>query len=245
MGFITAFKFLTIFPLPQTWQSGKMDYGRSLIYFPLVGLLLGVILSLVYYGLLYILPYSLVCVLLLIALTVMTGANHLDGLMDTFDGIVSGKSRERRLEIMADTRVGAFGITAAIFTLLLKYVALTSLDRTIVIPALLLMPVLSRWVMVGAITAFPYVRNAGLGLEFKRGSSWKKVAIATAFSLLISLLLLKVWSIALMVVLGLIAWGIAYYFSSRLGGLTGDVYGALNEISEVLVLVALLLFWRL
>jgi adenosylcobinamide-GDP ribazoletransferase len=245
MGFLTAFRFLTIFPLLRNWQIGKEDFGQSLPYFPLVGLSLGVILSLGYYFLSYILPYSVNCVLLIMVLVIMTGAHHLDGLMDTFDGAVSGKSRDRRLEIMADCQVGAFGIIAAILLLLLKYAALSSLSGMIVIPGLLLMPVLSRWIMVNAITTFPYARNSGLGLEFKQGATWKRMAFATAFSLVISLLLLGWWGLALMAGTWLITFGIASYFNSRLGGLTGDVYGALNEISEVLILIILLLFWRL
>jgi adenosylcobinamide-GDP ribazoletransferase len=243
MGFLTAFKFLTIFPLPQRWGKEKEDFGRSLIYFPLVGLILGILLVGINYGLYFIFPRTVTSALLIIALAVMSGAHHLDGLMDTLDGAVSGKTRERRLEIMADSHAGAFGIIAVILLLLLKYASLSSLNNILQVPALLLMPTLSRWIIVMALMMFPYAKESGMGLEFKQGATWKRIAIATIVTAVVSLIFLSWWGLALMAVLWLAAFVIAVYFNSRLGGLTGDIYGALNELSEVLVLLILLLFW--
>ena len=246
MGFFTALKFLTIFPLPNRLDKATEDFGTSLPYFPPVGLVLGAILFGLHYGLSFILPPAVISILLIIALTIMTGAHHLDGLMDSFDGMVIGKSRERRLEIMADSHIGAFGIIAAILLLLLKYVALVSLPEVMMMPSLLLMPTLSRWIMVSALFTFPYARSSGMGLSFKQGANWQRFAIATAIALIVSVLLLSWWGAVLMAALWLIIFGIASYFNSRLGGLTGDVYGALNELSEVLVLLLILiLVWRL
>ncbi len=246
MGFFTALKFLTILPLPGRLGKTTDDLGKSLPYFPLVGLVLGAILFGLNYGLSFILPSPVVSVLLIIALVLMTGAHHLDGLMDSFDGVVIGKSRERRLEIMADSRVGAFGIIAAILLLLLKYASLTSLPDAMMMPSLLLMAALSRWIMVSAIFTFPYARSSGMGLAFKQGAAWYRFAIATAIAIVASVLLLSWWGLVLMVVLWLITFGIASYFHSRLGGLTGDVYGALNELSEALVLIlTIIMGWGL
>lgn len=246
MGFFTALKFLTIFPLPKRLDKATEDFGKSLPYFPLVGLVLGTILFGLNYGLSFILPSSVVSVLIIIALVIMTGAHHLDGLMDSFDGVVIGKSRERRLEIMSDSRVGAFGIIAAILLLLLKYASLISLPEVMMMPSLLLMPTLSRWIMVSAIFTFPYARSAGMGLAFKQGASWPRFAIATATAVAASVLLLSWWGAVLMAALWLITFGIASYFNSTLGGLTGDVYGALNELSEALVLILIIIMaWGL
>lgn len=245
MGFFTALKFLTIFPLPRRLDKTTEDFGKSLPYFPLVGLVLGAILFGINYGLCFILPPSVVSILLLIALVIMTGAHHLDGLMDSFDGVVIGKSRERRLEIMADSRVGAFGIIAAILLLLLKYASLTSLPDDMMMPSLLLMPTLSRWIMVSAIFSFSYAKSSGMGLAFKQGAVWHRFAIATAIAIIATILLLSWWGLVLMAVLWLITFGIASYFHYRLGGLTGDVYGALNELSEALVLILIIITaWR-
>jgi adenosylcobinamide-GDP ribazoletransferase len=245
LGFLTALKFLTIVPLPEYIDESSENFGKSLPYFPIIGLILGAILFGLYYGLSFILPPPLVSILLIIALAILTGAHHLDGLMDSFDGLVIGKSKERRLEIMADSRVGCFGIIAAILVLLTKYSSLTSLPHAMIMPALLLMPTLSRWLMVSALFSFPSAKTYGMGAAFKQGANWRRFTITTVIAILVSALLLNWQGIALLVVLWLIIFGIASYFNTRLDGLTGDVYGAINELSEVLVLILItILAWR-
>lgn len=245
MGFFTALKFLTILPLPRRLEKATEDFGKCLPYFPVIGLIVGAILFGLYYGLSLILPPPIVSALLIVALVIITGAHHLDGLMDSFDGIVIGKSKERRLEIMTDSRVGSFGIIAAILLLLLKYTSFISLPPVMMMPALLLMPTISRWLMVSALFNFPYAKSFGMGLAFKQGSTWQRFTIATLIAIIASMLLLSWQGIVILAALWLIIFGIASYFSSRLGGLTGDVYGAINELSEVLVLIFIvILTWR-
>jgi len=242
MGFWAALQFLTIFPTPLRHKVTATTSGQSLTYFPLVGLILGAILLGLHYGLTLILPSSVVNALLIIVLVILTGAHHLDGFIDTCDGVIAGESKKERLAIMSDTKVGAFGIVGAILQLLLKYVSLSSAP---ILPALLLMPTLSRWAMVSIIFIFPYAKRSGMGLTFKQGATWQRLAIATVIALIIAVALLKWWGLVLMTALWLIAFGIAGYFRSRLGGLTGDNYGAINELAEVLVLLLLILIGRL
>ncbi|MBM4447453.1 MAG: adenosylcobinamide-GDP ribazoletransferase [Chloroflexi bacterium] len=242
MGFWAALQFLTIFPTPLRHEVTAKTSGQSLPYFPLVGLILGTILLGLNYGLTFILPPSVVNALLIIALVILTGAHHLDGFIDTCDGIIAGKSKKERLAIMSDSKVGAFGIVGAILLLLLKYASLSSSP---ILPALLLMPTLSRWAMVSIIFTFPYAKRSGMGLAFKRGATWQKLTIATVLALIVAVALLKLWGLVLMAALWLIAFGIASCFRSRLGGLTGDTYGAINELAEVLVLLLLILIGRL
>ncbi|MDP2931716.1 MAG: adenosylcobinamide-GDP ribazoletransferase, partial [Chloroflexota bacterium] len=142
MGFWTALEFLTILPAPRHREVTAKHAGESLTYFPLVGLLLGAILLGLYYGLRLVLPPAVVTALLVIALATLTGAHHLDGLIDTSDGVIAGKSKEERLAMLSDGRVGVFGIVAVVLLLLLKYVSLSAAPIS---PALLLMPTLSRW----------------------------------------------------------------------------------------------------
>lgn len=194
------------------------------------------------YALNSILSASVVYALLIITLVILTGAHHFDGFIDTCDGVIAGKSKKERIAIMSDIKVGAFGIVGAILLLLLKYVSLSSAPA---LQALLLMPTLSRWTMVTCIFAFPYAKSSGMGLAFKRGATWNRLAIATAIALIIAVALLKWWGLALMAVLWLSILGISSYLRSRLGGLTGDNYGAINEIAEVLVLLLLIIVWRL
>ena len=242
MGFWAALQFLTIFPTPLRHKVTATTSGQSLTYFPLVGLILGAILLGLHYGLILLLPSSAVNALLIIALVILTGAHHLDGFIDTCDGVIAGKSKKERLAIMSDTNVGAFGIVGAILLLLLKYASLSSAP---ILPALLLMPTLSRWIMVSIIFIYPYAKSSGMGLAFKQGATWQRLTIATTIAFIVAVAVLKLWGLVLMAALWLIAFGIAGYFRSRLGGLTGDNYGAINELAEVLVLLLLILIGRL
>jgi len=242
MGFWAALQFLTIFPTPLRHKVTATTSGQSLTYFPLVGLILGAILLGLHYGLTLILPSSVVNALLITALVILTGAHHLDGFIDTCDGVIAGKSKKERLAIMSDTKVGAFGIVGVILLLLLKYVSLSSAP---ILPALLLMSTLSRWAMVSIIFIYPYAKSSGMGLAFKQGATWQRLAIATTIAFIVAVAVLKWWGVVLMATLWLIVFGIASYFRSRLGGLTGDNYGAINEISEVLVLLLTILIGRL
>ncbi len=242
MGFWTALQFLTIIPAPRRRRITAENFGQSLAYFPLIGLLLGVILLGLNFGLALFLPSSVVNALLVVSLVLLTGAHHLDGLIDTFDGVMAGKSKEERLAIMSDSKVGAFGIVAAILVLLLKYVSLSSAT---ILPALLLMPTLSRWTMVSIMSAFPYAKTSGMGLAFKQGANWKRLTVSTVIALAVAVIILQIQGLALIAALWLVIFGIASYFRSRLGGLTGDSYGAINELAEVAVLLLIIVIWRL
>ncbi len=243
MGLITALQFLTIFPVPKRRGKTAGDFSRSLSYFPVIGLLLGGILIGLKYGLDFILPPAVVSALLIAALAIMTGAHHIDGLIDTFDGTVFGKSRSEKLKIMSDNNAGAFGITAAILVILLKYILLSS--TATITAALLLMPVLSRWVVVAVMFIFPQAKSTGMGTTFKQGARWYSLAMATVIALITAVLLLSWWGIVLSAVLCLIIFGIAGYFRHHFGGLTGDNYGAVIEIAEVSVLLLLTItIWR-
>ena len=242
MGFWVALQFLTIFPTPIRQEVTAEYCGQSLSYFSLIGLLLGVILSGLHFGLTLVLPEPVSNILIIATLAILTGAHHLDGLADTCDGVIAGKSKEERLIIMSDSKVGTFGIVAIVLLLLLKY---ASLSPAPIPPALLLMPTLSRWSIVAIIFTFPYAKGSGMGLAFKHGARWYRLIIATVIALAAAIIMLKLWGLILMAVLWLLVFGIASYFRSRLGGLTGDTYGAINEIAEVLVLILIILIWRL
>ncbi len=241
-GFWAALQFLTIFPTPLKGSIDDKTIGMSLVYFPLVGLLLGVILFGLHYILTLILPAPVVCVLIIATLAILTGGHHVDGLIDTCDGIFGGKSREERLTIMSDTKVGAFGVTGAFLLLLAKYVAILSAPA---LPALLLMPAMGRWAMTHAIFSFPYARVSGLGLSFKQGISWQKFAIASFIALALSLLLMVWKGIVLLGTLYAVIYSIGQFIRTRIGGLTGDSYGAINELAEVITLLLIIMLGKL
>jgi adenosylcobinamide-GDP ribazoletransferase len=177
--------------------------------------------------------------LLIITMVVFTGALHVDGFIDTCDGVMVRSSAEERLRIMADSRVGSFGVIGACCLFLLLYVALASVPKDLRNPALIVMPVLSRWAMVYAIFAFPYARKVGSGQIFKKQTNWWRMALTTLITLLISLALAGLSGVALMAALWLIVSGVAGFLRVRLAGLSGDTYGAINEMTAVFTLILL------
>jgi len=238
MGLLRALEFLTIIPSPVRREATPREIGRSLVYFPVVGLGIGGLL----YGLDELfqlaLPLALVNILLLIVLVVVTGAHHLDGFIDTCDGMAAGRSPEERLVIMRDSRVGGLAVVGGCLLLLAKYASLLALPDGYRLEGLILMPVLSRWTMVYAIFCYPYVRKAqGMGQAFKEEASWQRLAIATLVALAVSLILMKALGLALMAAIWLILIIMVFFLKRRLGGLTGDTYGAINEVLEVCVLI--------
>jgi adenosylcobinamide-GDP ribazoletransferase len=238
MRYFTALKFLTIFPAPVKGPDGPDQLGRSIAFFPVVGLVLGIVLGGAAYLLRFILPMPVVGALLVAGLAIMTGAHHLDGLIDTCDGMVAGKTMEQRLEIMADTRVGAFGIAGACLVLLLKYSVFSS---TSAMATLLLFPTVSRWALTGAILIFPSAKNIGAGYAVKQSADLAGFITASLITLIVSILfaglvqgpLLMIGIMGLVCILGAILTNIY-------GGLTGDSYGAIVEIGEVLALLLII-----
>ena len=240
MRFWAALEFLTIIPSPIRREFKEGEIGSSSGYFPLVGLGLGLIL----FGLDRLLglamPVSVVNILLIIALVILTGALHLDGFIDTCDGFIARRSTEERLRAMSDSRVGAFGVIGACCIILLKYLSLASVPVDLRMAALILMPVLSRWAMVYSLFAFPYAKgSSGTGYIFKQQTNWRKMTMATLIALAPSLILMGWRGAALMAGLWVITLGIASYLRHRLGGHTGDTYGAINEVAEVVTLILL------
>ena len=178
---------------------------------------------------------------LVATMVIVTRALHLDGLMDVCDGLFGGFTRERRLEIMRDSQVGAFGVAGGVTVLLLKYGALFSL-LILAEPgkewALFLFPALSRWTMVVLLGAFPYVRTQGLGSPFHGESIAIATTVAGASALAASFLLGGFAGLGLFFGAVALAWPLGWAMARALGGLTGDTYGATNEIIETAVIIA-------
>ncbi|WP_127485442.1 adenosylcobinamide-GDP ribazoletransferase [Paenibacillus ehimensis] len=260
-----AFQFLTRLPVPVKLDYNDALFRRSVVFYPLVGLVLGLITAAAGLLLANVLSPLPAAVLLLGIWVMLTGALHLDGLMDTADGILSYRSRERMLEIMKDSRVGAMGVIAAVLVLLLKWSLLTEL-----LPAaaaggqgnlwilLALVPLWSRWYVVVAIACWPYARQSGSGMGgFFRGVGAGHAAGSGLVALLLSFcvaaageafggLSLPFWHmVGIVAILLAVTVGAGVLMSvsihRKLGGLTGDTYGAMNELLEAALLLALVL----
>ena len=238
-SFSLAWQFLTILP----WRKSSHEctpqlLGRSMAYYPAIGLLLGFILWAAHWAFSLILPRALGDGLILLILVILTGALHLDGLADTLDGLAAGKAPEERLRIMKDHRVGTFGAVGLILVLGLKFLALHSLLTQDVGRALLVALTLSRWSMVQLVYRAPYARReGGLGLPFKENLKKREMVIATIISLAVSLFFLRFWGAILWLAVGVVTLLIQSFFEKKIGGITGDILGAANETNEVFALV--------
>lgn len=235
---ILAVTFLTRLPLPIPKNITDKDMGTSTPFFPLVGLIIGLMLVGIDRLFSIVFPLAVVNAVIFISLIIITGGLHLDGLMDTCDGIFSGKDRERVLEIMRDSRVGSFGVLGAIVIATLKLSLLNILPIANRYSALIIFPMLGRWAMVWGITLFPYARKTpGLGVPFTDYAR-KNYIIWSALPIIAVLApLLLWWSVPVIIFAGFAAWVLGKWFSQKIGGLTGDTYGAICEITEVLILI--------
>ena len=236
-----AFRFLTIIPLPGTLGTDLEDLKGALPFFPVVGIVLGLISGAAAWLSWQFLPSLVAAVIVTFVLLSFSGALHLDGLADCADGFFSSRERSRMLEIMRDSRIGVMGVIAVVMVLLLKVSVLSGLERDDVVRAALVMPIAGRSALVMMIYLLPYVRKeGGLGSPFYSGGA--------GWSLLLALVLLFVAGFVVMGLKGLVAvivvMFVVFIFSRlchrKIGGATGDTLGASCEIAETVVTFLLL-----
>lgn len=240
--FFVALQFLTRIYIVNQDSWTAEDFGRSTRYFPLVGMVQGGLYVLIAALIVPFLGWSHVTVTLMLVFTIaLTGGLHYDGFMDTMDGLLSVRSRERMLEIMKDSRVGSYGALSAMCLLLLQWSLLKDIDQEMLMMALFVMPVIGRMAMVAVIALFPYARPEGMGKAFAEMADRKTLLFAgvTACAAVLP------WGAEAVsaLVIGLLA---AYLFGrwacDKLGGVTGDVYGAAELLTETVVLLVFLCF---
>ena len=239
-AFITALQFLTRIRVKNQTDLTAEDFGRSTKFFPVVGLILGIIYMLAAWCLIAVFGWAnLVTTVLLLLPIFLTGGLMLDGFMDTVDGVFSGRDRERVLEIMKDSRVGSFGVIALACLILVNWTALRDVQLLLIMTAMFVMPIIGRMAMVMAIACFPYARKEGMGKIFAAMADRKTILVAAGTTLVVVVPWGQVATAALVV--GLVfAWLLATWLSRQLGGLTGDTYGAIETLTETVVL---LVFW--
>ncbi len=236
--FPLALTFLTKLPWPWRGPADEAALARAMFWFPWVGAILGLGFWGAWGCLHQLLPAPAAAALLLAFTVVITGGLHLDGLADTADGLGGGCDPAAALRIMKDSRVGAFGVISLILALLLKFSLFLSLaTQTRGAAALLLYPVISRWGMVLLAYLSPYARaEGGLGQAMTLGVSSEVLDGASLSAGFLSLLFLGGSGLVLFGAAAALVWLGSHYFRKRLGGITGDVLGAANEILEILVL---------
>ena len=237
IALLAAFQFLTILPPIIRRPFTPKELSGSVAFFPLVGALLGLLLAGTDALLAVIFPPLARGAILLALWVLLTGSLHLDGFLDTCDGLLGGWTSEKRMEIMRDERVGAYALAGGVLLLLMKFSALASLQYHW--EALVMAATLGRWGMSLAIVAFPYARPEGLGRSMKEQAGWLHTGIATLITLLVVWLVGQLAGLAMMALAGGIVWLGGRFAIRRIAGLTGDVYGALNETIELVVLLAM------
>jgi len=238
-GLVTALRTLTVLPVPG---NDTEKFSSSLFWFPVVGLLLGIIeAALGYAG--YASGWNeLAAVLVVFGGIVLTRGIHADGLADLTDGFWGGRTREAILRIMKDSNVGSFGAIALSGMLLLKWIAVLKLVQAGAFGFIASGVLLARWVQVLLASSLPYARKeGGTAHSFVNGAGRLHSIVTTVLTLIFLFLLLhfSLYPFAIAVVTALSAALIIGMLSYRkIGGVTGDVLGAGSEFTEVVVWIA-------
>lgn len=238
-GLAAAWQFLTLTPPLVRRMFTPAEMGAAVGYFPLPGLLLGLLLAALQHALRAVTGPLLASALVLTVWVIATGALHLDGLLDSCDGLFGGHTVEKRLEIMRDHRIGAFALAGGVLLLGTKFAALA--DATPDWRLLALAPLAARAGLSLAVVTQPYARPQGAGATLKAHASWRQAMLAGGLGLAAAILL-GGWSGLLLLTATLACQGaVVVLIRYKLPGLTGDSYGALVELGELaaLILIAL------
>ena len=247
---LLAFQFLTIVPVRDMGEVPEQEMGGVTAYFPLVGLIEGVFLSVLGWLFLKIFPGDLTSGLLLFTMVVLNGGLHLDGLSDTFDAIASRGDTARKLAIMKESTVGPAGVISIVLVILLQYLLLNALfaysSTSVYYTGLVLMPVLARCTMVWAIFHGRSAGQSGLGRMFIEHTGLKELVVATVFTLVVCIFTIGIISnysllaFHLMFVLPVLYFfsvSAVWFFNKHFGGMTGDSFGSVYEIAILLFLI--------
>lgn len=251
---ILMIQFMTRYPIPVSIEFTAAHFVQGMKWMPLVGLLAalpaagGFLLADRFLG------GEIAAIVAVLALILITGGLHLDGIADTADGLFSYRSRERMLEIMRDSTLGTNGVVAVVLTVLLKYLLLHNIPASGALPAVLLTPVLGRMGLTWHSAVARYARDQrGIG-DYVNQTGPTEAVVATLLSLGIVSAILLLWGLepgrTLLVTLLLhlppilLAVLFAAYLKKRLGGITGDTLGATIELAEIVTFLVFLVVWK-
>ena len=243
---LAAIQFLTVIPFPKSFTGGEKELEKCMPFFPVVGLLIGIIIAAFDHIMGIILPPLPASVMTAIAMTGISGGLHMDGLADTADGFFSARPRERILEIMRDSRTGVMGVLAVVFVIVLKVSVLISILPPLRPGIIVLMPLAGRCSFVVMMTALPYVRReGGLATAFGVGKSWLNVLWTSAFLLAAGWLAGHWMGLAASFSALLMAALFSVYCFRKIGGYTGDTLGAGCELAEIVPAIAVVVLMRI
>lgn len=236
-GFILALQFLTRVPIKVSADFNEKNIRNSIFFYPYIGALIGAIAGLIY---LPISKYSnnIASLFALIILIFLTGGLHIDGLSDTFDGFLSNRDKEKTMEIMKDSRIGAFGVLSIVILLLSKFVIISSFEANL--PLVLCLSLANSRLVVSRIISYKKVaREGGLGDLFHNCKPGKLIIISGLIYIVL-ILIINVYYIIPLLLTFFMGELFSKWSFKKIGGMTGDIYGAIIEIGDTLSLLA---FW--
>lgn len=233
-GLILGIQFLTRIPLNVEIEFNSKNISKSIFFYPLIGALLGLISYLSYFIFSKLL-LEIGALFTVVSMIILTGGLHLDGLSDTFDGFYSNRSKEEILDIMKDSRIGAFGVIILIIDIFSKYIIISNMDYNIHM-ALILSMANSRLVLGNRMSYGKVAKENGLGHMFNESNPKFYSNLSFLFYIIILIILNPYYIIPLLfnIILAFIITKIAY---EKIDGFTGDVYGALIELGEIISLL--------
>ena len=251
--FIGILQLLTRIPINMDTGFDE-EFDKSIIYFPLVGLVLGGIYLAITYLALQIFDIYIVSIIFLMSEVLLTGGLHLDGLGDTFDGIYSYRNKEKILDIMKDSRLGTNALLAIVFLILLKVGFVYSIVSMDILYPLLLTPVYGRLAIVFSCYKNKTPRPGGMGNLFIGKVNNKRLFITILSTILIVILayvLIKIsiyevlFSIVFIPVLYILTRMFTIYITNKIDGITGDILGCWCELSQLIYLIFIYLAYKL
>ncbi|MEL7175971.1 MAG: adenosylcobinamide-GDP ribazoletransferase [Pseudomonadota bacterium] len=234
-----AVGLLTRLPVPVNAERATTRSAKAAWAYPLVGLVLALLVGVPASVLAGIVPSGILAGVMLVALVVLTGALHEDGLADTADGLWGGWDAVRRLEIMKDSQIGSYGVIALVLSLLLRWLGLVAvIEAGIVLPALIAVAMLTRAGMVVVMSTLPHARDGGLSKRVGRPSA-STTGIAAVIALVAAALAIGLPALILALAVSLAVWAVAAIAKAKIGGQTGDILGATQQVSEIATLLTL------
>jgi adenosylcobinamide-GDP ribazoletransferase len=239
---VYALQFLTVVPVRAKAMPEGRDFSGAMAAFPAVGLVIGIVLAVANWLLVGLLPGIVETVLLVVLLILITGGLHLDGLADTFDALGSRKDRDGMLAVMRDSHIGTMGVLSLICAVLLKVYLLDAVTGKARLFTLLAFPVAGRWSMLLPLYFFKYARAEGKGKSFFAQMDRAVLLVGSAVALILVGAFLNPDGFAALAACGAAGLAFAWYINARIGGITGDTLGAVNEIAEIVFLATVVIF---
>ncbi len=243
--FFTALMFYTRIPCPK-WVNHDADYlTKATRYFPLIGWLVGAISALVFFGALFVFTKEVSLILSIITSILLTGAFHEDGFADVCDGFGGGWTKEKTLEIMKDSRVGAYGVIGLVCLFSLKFFLLLSIDAKLIPLVLFVTHAFSRWCAVTVIYTHLYVREDELSKAkpIAKSITFTNFCLATFFGILPFVVFKNGYVFGLIIPIYCVKYFLARYFKKWIGGYTGDCLGATQQVCELFFYLFFIVLW--